>query len=80
MAEPLSKLLRRVKDVRRLHLAFGTSIGDPSYPEFHYTVGSVRLLISLAKDLPWPNIGRLKLAIVIEEQTLLDFLFSTRQT
>lgn len=80
IAEPVSEFLKRASDLRRLRLAFGTLTEGSPRPDFHCTDGTIRLLALLAENRPWPNLRRLKLAIVIAEQTLLEFLYSIRST
>jgi hypothetical protein len=80
IAEPLCRFLGRARDLKRLRLTFGTLTEGVPHPRFHCTDGQVKLLTSLAANQPWPNLQRLKLAMVLEEQALLDILSSICST
>jgi hypothetical protein len=80
IAEPLYTFLGRARDLKRLRLTFGTLSEEILRPEFHCTDGQVTLLTLLAINQPWSNLQRLKIAMVIEEQALLNFLSSIRST
>jgi hypothetical protein len=81
IAEPLHEFLGRARDLKRLRLTFGT-LGeeDVPHPNFHCTDGQVKLLTLLAANQPWSSLQRLKIAMVIEEQALLEFLSSICST